>query len=72
MGAGLTYRLELAEGSAAEPPTFQTITYNWRPGESIFIARGRTLRVIEARSPAEPDCDPALVVEEDTARADTA
>jgi hypothetical protein len=27
-----TYRLELADGSAADPPTFATTAYNWRPG----------------------------------------
>ncbi len=26
MSAALTYRLELADGGAAEPPTFQTTT----------------------------------------------
>jgi hypothetical protein len=72
MSAALTYRLELADGNAAEPPTFQTTTYNWRRGDTIFIARGRTLRVIETRPAAEPEGDPVLVVEEDGAGADTA
>jgi hypothetical protein len=41
-------------------------------GRQIFIARGRTLRVIETRPAAEPEGDPVLVVEEDGAGADTA
>ena len=72
MSAAIKYRLELADGRAAEPPTFQTTTYNWRRGDTIFIARGRKLRVIEARPAVEPDGEPVLVVREDTAVADTA
>jgi hypothetical protein len=67
-----TYRLELADGSAADPPTFATTVYNWRPGDSIPLGRDRSLTVVATRPGAERDDAPVLVVEPDTADPDAA
>jgi hypothetical protein len=56
------FRLELEDGTPADPPTFTTVVPNWSPGDELPLRPGRTLRVIEAR--AEPsDENPVLVVE---------
>jgi hypothetical protein len=58
----LTYRLELEDGTPADPPTLNTAVPNWRPGDTIPLGRDRILRVIDTR-PREPDEDQVLVVE---------
>jgi hypothetical protein len=60
-----TFRLETADGSPADPPTFQTVAPPWRPGDTIPL-EGRTLRVVDVRD-GDLDEDPVLVVE-DTSR----
>jgi hypothetical protein len=61
--AGFTYRLELEDGTPADPPTFDAAVPNWHPGDMIPLGRDRTLRVIDTRPGREPDEDPVLVVE---------
>jgi len=43
--AEFLFRLETAEGVAANPPTFESIVANWKVGDSIYLGR-RTLRVV--------------------------
>jgi hypothetical protein len=62
MGAFL-YRLEHEDGTPADPPTLKTAVPNWRPGDTIPLGPGRTLRVIETRPGTESDADGVLVVE---------
>ena len=57
-----TFRLERADGTA-DPPTLKVAVPNWRPGDTIPLSRGETLRVIEIRPGSDPEDDPVLVVE---------
>jgi hypothetical protein len=47
--AGFTFKLELADGTPADPPTLRTAVPNWNPGDTIPLGRDRVLRVIEVR-----------------------
>jgi hypothetical protein len=58
-----TFRLELKDGTPAEPPTFSTAVPNWRRDDVIPLGRDQALRVIDRRPAQEPDGDPVLVVE---------
>jgi len=58
-----TFTLEHEDGSPAEPPALSAAVPNWRPGDTIPLGSGRTLRVIEIRDGSEADGDPVLVVE---------
>lgn len=60
--AAFTYKLELEDGTPADPPTFKTSVPTWRPGDTIPLGRGRTLRVIEIRAGTDPDGGPVLIV----------
>jgi hypothetical protein len=60
--AGFTFRLELADGTPAEPSTFSAAVPNWRPGDTIHLGR-RTLRVLAIRDD-DADQAPVLVVED--------
>jgi hypothetical protein len=60
--AGFTFRLELADGTPAEPSTFAAAVPNWRPGDTIHLGR-RTLRVVKVRDD-DADEAPVLVVED--------
>jgi hypothetical protein len=64
--AGFTYRLELEDGTPADPPSLETAVPTWRVGDTIPLGRDTSLRVIDVR-PGREDEDPVLVVE--TARA---
>jgi len=55
------YRLELEDGTRADPPTLKTAVPDERSGDTIPLGRGRTLRVIETRPGTNPE-DPVLVV----------
>jgi hypothetical protein len=46
--AGFLFRLELAGGTPADPPTFETAVPTWRPGDTIPLGR-RELRVVALR-----------------------
>jgi hypothetical protein len=37
-----TYKLETTDGTPADPPTFQTVAWSWRVGDTIPLG-GRTL-----------------------------
>jgi hypothetical protein len=41
-----TVRLEQADGTPAEPPSIESAVTNWRTGDTIPIAAGRSLRVV--------------------------
>lgn len=66
-----TFRLELIDGSTADPPVLHAAVPNWKPGDSIFFGHGRTLRVIGRRAGVGDD-DPVLVVEPDETGSDAA
>ena len=57
-----TYKLEHEDGTPADPPAFQTSVPTWRPGDTIPLGQGRSLRVIDARDATGSDEDPVLVV----------
>jgi hypothetical protein len=61
--AGFTFKLEREDGTPADPPTFHTVVPTWRPGDTIPLGAGRTLRVISVRDD-DADQPPALVVED--------
>jgi len=65
MGLDVTFRLERRDGTPCDPPAITAAYLNWKPGDPIFLGRGRTLRVVETRPPSEPDGAPVLVVEAD-------
>jgi hypothetical protein len=56
------FRLELEDGTPADPPTFKAAVPNWRPGDTIALGREKTLRVIDTRLGRDPDDQPVLVV----------
>jgi hypothetical protein len=58
-----TYRLELKDGTPADPPRLETAVPTWRAGDTIPLGRDRILRVIDTRPGREPDEDPVLVVQ---------
>ena len=59
---GRLYRLELEDGTPADPPTFETAVSNWRPGDTIPLGR-RMLCVVRIRDD-DADHSPVLVVED--------
>ena len=60
----LTYRLELEDGTPADPPTFRSAAgVTWRPGATIPLG-AKTLRVVAIRDD-DADPPPALVVDEE-------
>jgi hypothetical protein len=60
-----TYKLEQADGTPAEPPTIRTAVPNMRPGDTIPIRPGRTLRVVA--TVASEDGEPSVLIVEDVA-----
>jgi len=59
--AGFSFRLEYADGTPADPPTFSAAVPDWNPGHTIHFG-ARTLRVIGKRD-NDADQPPVLVVE---------
>ena len=57
-----TFKLETADGTPADPPTFQTVAPLWRPGDTIPLG-GRALRVVDVLD-GDSDEEPVLVVED--------
>jgi hypothetical protein len=55
------FRLELADGTPADPPRLGVAVPNWSAGDTIPLGRDRMLRVIDTRLGREPDDDPVLV-----------
>lgn len=44
-----TFKLELEDGTPADPPTFTAAVPNWKGGDTIPLRPGRSLRVVEVR-----------------------
>jgi hypothetical protein len=40
MGIGFTFRLELADGTPADPPSFRAAVPNWQAGDEIPVRPG--------------------------------
>ena len=57
------FRLQRTAGTPADPATYRTGVYAWRPGDTIPLGATRTLRVVEIRRD-DPDDSPVLVVED--------
>ena len=55
-----TFKLELADGTPANPPTLGAAVPDWKPGDTIYLGHDR-LRVIERRE--DDDSHGLLVVE---------
>jgi hypothetical protein len=66
--AAFTFRLERADGTPADPPTIRSAVPDMRPGDTIPLGRGRTLRVVGTQV-AEADQPTVLIVEDMAARA---
>ena len=56
----MDFKLERTDGTPADPATYRTGVYAWRPGDTIPLGATRTLRVVEVRR----DEPPVLVVED--------
>ena len=59
------FRLELANGEPAEPPTFTSSEPNWRVGDTIFLGPRRRLRVVGLYAGTTADGERVLIVESD-------
>jgi hypothetical protein len=66
-----TVRLELADGTPADPPSIGSTVTDWRTGDTIPIAAGRSLRVVGIVATNE-DEPPVLIVEDVSERASSA
>jgi hypothetical protein len=64
--AAFTFKLELADGTPADPPTLKAAVPDWRPGHTIHLGQDRSLRVVATRLDEGIDGEPVsvLVVEE--------
>jgi hypothetical protein len=63
-----TFKLERADGALADPPSFRTGVYVWRPGDVIWLGADRSLRVLGVRDD-DADQPPVQVVEDVAERA---
>jgi hypothetical protein len=54
------FRLELEDGTPADPPTLKAAVPDWRAGNAIALGADRTLRVIETRVEEGSDGDPSI------------
>jgi hypothetical protein len=43
------FKLELEDGTPADPPTFTAAVAAWKPSDEIPLGPGKSLRVIEVR-----------------------
>jgi len=59
----MDFKLGRTDGTPADPPTYRTGVYAWRPGDTIPLGATRTLGVVEVRRD-DPDEPPVLVVED--------
>jgi hypothetical protein len=55
-----TFKLELEDGTPADPPVLHTAVPNWSAGDTIPLSAERALRVVDTRFEDE---DLVLVVE---------
>jgi hypothetical protein len=60
-----TFKLEQADGTPAEPPSFRTAVPNWRVGDTMPIKAGRMLHVVGIVASYEDE--PSILVVEDVA-----
>ena len=60
---GFRFKLELVDGTPADPPTLTSAVPTFMPDDVIPLGGGRALRVLAKREGDEPDGDPILVVE---------
>ena len=62
MATAFMYRLELEDGTPADPPTFRSSEgVTWAAGDTIYVGR-RTLRVVAIQDD-DADQPPVMVVE---------
>jgi hypothetical protein len=61
--AGFHFKLELKDGTPADPPTLHTAVPNWQAGDTIPLSADKALRVIEIRPGRSAVDNPMLVVE---------
>jgi hypothetical protein len=59
------FKLELADGTPADPPSIQSTVTNWRVSETIPLGRDRTLRVVGIV--VSNDDEPSVLIVEDVA-----
>jgi hypothetical protein len=64
-GGQMDFKLERTDGTPAEPATYRTGVYAWRPGDTIPLGATRTLRVVEVRRDDREA--PAVLIVEDVA-----
>jgi hypothetical protein len=57
-------RLELEDGTPADPPVLHTAVPNWSAGDTIPLGADRVLRVVEIRDATGFAEQPVLVVEQ--------
>jgi hypothetical protein len=57
-----TFKLELEDGTPADPPTLRAAVPNWAAGDTIPLGAQRTLRVVRVRDD-DADQAPVLIVE---------
>jgi hypothetical protein len=57
------FKLELKDGTPADPPTFHTAVPNWDAGDTVPLGRDRALRVVEVRPGVMLDDETVLVVQ---------
>jgi hypothetical protein len=63
MAYGLTFKLELEDGTRPDPPTFRSAPgVTWAVGDTIPLGRQGTLRVIDTRLDEGTDGDPVSVL----------
>jgi hypothetical protein len=63
MAYGLTFRLELEDGTPADPPTMRSAPgVSWEPGDAVPLGRDRTLRIVDTRLDEGTDGDPVSVL----------
>jgi len=60
--AGFLFKLEMADGKPAEPPSLSSAVPNWAPGHTIHFGH-KTLRVVDVRDD-DADSPPVLIVKE--------
>jgi hypothetical protein len=58
-----TFKLETVDGAPADPPSFTTVAWKWRPGDKIPLGAGRALQVVGVRV-TDVNETPVLIVED--------
>ena len=58
------FKLELADGTPANPPRLDVAVPNWSAGDTIPLGRDKTIRVIDVLPAKGDDDEPVLVVKQ--------